>query len=300
MIKELSFKSTSDISDNICDFLLSIGSSGTVLDKDENDEVVSFNLTIKAYFDYDIDSNFIKNQIISYFNNLEKLGFNIISKEIIINDINNEGWENSYQEYFQPFEVGKNLVIKPIWHEYKNDNKVIIDFDPSSFFGVTPHPSTRLCLEELEYLFYDYNKKGLDGKKNINFLDLGVGSGILSLVVHKFGVKNITAIDIDEVAIRNATDNFLLNKIEAQLFLGEIDNCKEKYDFIAGNLLADTIIELSEKIKSKLNKNGYFIGAGITNLQEEKVITSLEKIGFLLENKRSYENWTLLRFKNIN
>ena len=158
-------------------------------------------------------------------------------------------------------------------------------------FCSSPHPSTRLCLEEIEELSLTIEKKD-----NLNILDLGVGSGILSLVLFKLGFKNITAIDIDPVAIRNSEDNFELNDMDINLFLGEINDCSENYDIIAGNLLAETIIELSSQISSKLNEKGFFIGAGVTKKQENLVIEEMEKNSLFLDKKRYFDEWVLLRF----
>lgn len=288
---ELSIKTTIDVSDTLSDFLISLDSQGVVIDKGEN-EVVSHDIILKAYFSSILNIDDIKKEVLAYLKKLSDLNLDIGLGDVSISSFENKDWENDFKQYFETFKVGRHLVIKPIWQEYeKNIDELVIDFDPGSFFGSTPHPSTRLCLEEIEELSLMIEKKD-----DLNILDLGVGSGILSLVLFKLGFKNITAIDIDPVAIRNSEDNFELNNMDINLFLGEIKDCKENYDIIAGNLLAETIIELSSQISSKLNEKGFFIGAGVTKSQENLVIEEMEKNSLFLDKKKYFDEWVLLRF----
>ena len=109
------------------------------------------------------------------------------------------------------------------------------------------------------------------------------------------GLKKITAIDIDEIAVSTSEANFKLSNMDIPLFLGEIKDFNDSYDIIAGNLLPEIIEELAEEISKKLNKGGIFIGAGITKEQEPKVIEILERVGIKSEPKRFFEEWVLLK-----
>lgn len=274
-------------SELISDFFIEQGSDGVFLDKEQLDENNQTNL--KAYFsdeftDIDILADSLKNKLKE---------INADSHNVVIKEVEEEQWVDNSQEYFQVFKTGEKLVFKPIWQEYQaNNNEIVIDFDPGSFFGVTPHPSTKLCLEEIETI-------ALSLDKNAQILDLGTGSGILSLALFHLGYKNIEAIDIDPVAIRSSEDNFVLNKMDIPLALGGLELAKNMYDLIAGNLLAETISELAQEISEKLNKNGIFIGAGITRNQEENTIEILKKHGMDIESSKYSNEWVLIKAVKI-
>lgn len=289
--QEIAIKTTIKASDALSDFMLEHGSDGVVVDKNEEDEVVTYYITLKAYFTEEEDLNPIISKLKPYLEELSKNGSDIGSGEVVVNQIKASDWENDWKQYFDAFKVGKNLVIKPEWAEYDSTPEdIIIPFDPGGFFGTTPHPSTRLCLEEIEDI-----ASGIKNPNDFNVLDLGTGSGILSLALYHLGFKKITAIDIDPVAIRTSEDNFTLNNMNIELFLGELKDCKENYDFIAGNLLAEIIEELAQEIADKLNKNGLFIGAGITKQKEADIEKALEKVGIKIIKKRYAEEWLCFR-----
>lgn len=289
--QEIAIKTTVKVSEALSEFMLEHGSDGVVIDKNEEDEVVTYYVTLKAYFTEKEDLNAIISDLNTYLELLAKNDNDIGSGEVSINQIKSSDWENDWKQYFDAFKVGKNLVIKPTWSEYDTTPEdIIIPFDPGGFFGTTPHPSTRLCLEEIEDIASD-----IKNPNDFNVLDLGTGSGILSLALYHLGFKKITAIDIDPVAIRTSEDNFALNNMSVELFLGELKDCHEKYDFIAGNLLAEIIEELADEIAEKLNKNGLFIGAGITKQKETDIEKALEKVGIKIIKKRYFEEWLCFR-----
>lgn len=288
---EISIKTTNIVSDMLSEFLSFKGSDAIVVDKDENDEIVSYFITLKAYFTEEFQ--YLDEVLIELKAQLKKYsdsGLDIGEGQITHKLIKEEDWSN-WQEYFEPFKVGNHLVFKPVWSEYeKQEGDIVIDFDPGGFFGATPHPSTRLCLEEIEEICLNTKDK-----ENCNILDLGSGSGILSLAFYHMGLKKITAIDIDEIAVSTSEENFKLNNMDIPLSLSEIKDCNDTYDIIAGNLLPEIIEELAEEISQKLNKGGIFIGAGITKEQQDKVIEILEKVGIKSEPKRFFEEWVLLK-----
>jgi ribosomal protein L11 methyltransferase len=280
--KEISINTSFSINEMLYNFLEEQGLEGITINKEES----KTQSTLKAYFlEEEINEvkllDIIKDKTQSIYQ--EEI-------DIKINLLQEEDWENDWKEFFNVFKVGKNLVIRPFWQQYQpNNNDIVISFDPGGFFGSTPHPSTKLCLEEIESISEEIQKK-----EDYKVLDLGVGSGILSLALYSLGLKQITAIDIDPIAIRTSEDNFKLNNMNVDLFLGDLDICNETYDIIAGNLLAETIIELSENISKKTNKNGIFIGAGININQELDVIEALENTGFTIKNKRYQDEWVLI------
>ncbi|MFN8576712.1 MAG: 50S ribosomal protein L11 methyltransferase [Candidatus Sericytochromatia bacterium] len=288
---EISINTTIIAGELLSEFLIEEGAKGIVLGEWQPDNLSEYTI-VKAYmpFDYEkIDELELKiqEQLKSY----SESGLNTGANEVLVNKVKEEDWANSWKKYFHVLHIGKNLVIKPLWEDYSpKENDLVINFDPGMAFGTGAHPSTQLCMEKLEELPEIFNK-------DINILDLGTGSGILSIVMHLLGYENITAIDNDGVAVRASEENFSFNNMKINLFKGEIKDCTENYDFIAGNLLAEIIESIADKIAEKLNPNGLFMGAGIIKHKEESVKKALEINGLKLIETRYQGDWVLVLYK---
>jgi len=287
---EFCINTTTIIGELLSDFFQNEGAKGVVLGEWNKD--ISEYTTVKAYFLED-EKNI--NDILDSVNDKLRLyseyGLNIGSGEVYYNIVKEEDWENNWKRFFTTFKLGKNIVIKPLWDNYsKKENEIIINFDPGMAFGTGTHPSTKLCIEELEIL-----SEKLENK-NINVLDLGTGSGILSIELALLGFKNITAIDNDIVSYRAAKENFNINKINPELIYGTILDTNKSFDIIVANLLAEIIEDLSYEISKKLNKNGVFIGAGIIRKKEKDVIHKLESNYLKYIESKYIDDWVLVKF----
>lgn len=288
---EISINTTIIAGELLADFLIEEGAKGIVLGEWQPESLSQYT-TVKAYmpFDYEhIDELSVKiqEQLKSYIES----GLNTGANEILINKVKEEDWANSWKKYFHVLNIGKRLVIKPLWEDYSpKETDLVINFDPGMAFGTGAHPSTQLCMEKLEEL-----SETLD--KNINTLDLGTGSGILSITMNLLGFKNITAVDNDGVAVRASEENFKINNMDINLFKGEIKDCNENYDFIAGNLLAEIIESIADKIADKLKPNGLFMGSGIIKHKENSVKEALERNGLKLLETKYQGDWVLVMFR---
>lgn len=188
-------------------------------------------------------------------------------------------WINNWKQYFKPFTVD-NILIKPTWEEIpeKDKDKLLIEIDPGTAFGTGMHETTQLCMKQLEkYVTQD-----------TEILDVGTGSGILSIVALKLGAKSAVGTDLDPNAISAAKENMMANHIKEEDFLVYIGNVIEdkeltdkigyqKYDIVTANILADIIIPLQKVIPVFLKKGGIFISSGIIDKKEEAVREALEK-----------------------
>ena len=197
--------------------------------------------------------------------------------EAELTSIREEDWANNWKQYFKPFKVGENLVIKPSWEDYDNaDNRVILEIDPASSFGTGKHHTTRLCLELLE--------KNLN--KGDNLLDMGCGSGILSIGAMLLGAGSAVGVDIEENAAATALENAEKNHISPDVYktyygnilsdeklASEIDR---KYDIITANIVADVIIEMKDYFVRYLKKGGILIISGIIEERMDEVIAAVE------------------------
>lgn len=222
-----------------------------------------------------------------------KLGIDLGILELKTKNVNDEDWINIWKKYYKPFKIGEKIIIKPTWEEYKNkENEIIFTINPGHVFGTGLHQSTQLCIEELE--------KYVTDKSTI--LDLGCGSGILSIIGLLLGAKDAYAIDIDANAVDVAYENADLNNISKDKYTvvsGNVlkDNlvrkeiCSKKYSIVVANIVADIIIELADFIPTCLEKDGIFISSGIIKERIDDVVGSLKEKGFEIIKINNKDGW---------
>ncbi len=209
--------------------------------------------------------------------------------------IKEEDWANNWKQYFKPFQIGEKLIIKPSWEEIdeKND-KTILEIDPESSFGTGQHNTTKLCLELLQKHI----------KNNDKILDIGCGSGILSIAGMLLGGENAVAVDIEENAVTTSLKNAEKNGISLtnyNAYRGDIisDNAlREKiggsYNIITANIVADVLIAMSPIFSDFLIDNGILLMSGIISSRKDDVINEITKYGFSLVEIKESEDWVVL------
>ncbi len=195
-----------------------------------------------------------------------------------------EGWKKGYQ----PHKVGRRLVITPTWKRYRPKKEdLVILMDPGMAFGTGLHPTTRLCLMALErYL-----------RPGDRILDMGTGSGILTIAAIKLGASHVTALDIEETAVEIAKQNVALNKVSdhAKLYTGTLKELKKQIQpahLIVVNILAYTIIKVLPELKEKLLPGGYLIAGGILAELAKEFETALQEAGLNPVKRLTEEDWT--------
>ncbi len=215
------------------------------------------------------------------------------------NLIEQEDWISSWKKYWGPELVGDNLLVLPCWlelpEEYKN--KKVIKIDPGAAFGTGSHPTTSLCLEELE-------KISLSSKK---ILDIGSGSGILSIAAKCFGANEIYALDNDYLAINSTESNFRLNfgtLDDLKTYLGPFDSLVSKYtlknfDFILCNILAEVIKGIIPDFRNCLKIDGEVILSGILNSQKDEIIKLLNASNLRINDVSSKKDWVCITAQKI-
>ena len=217
--------------------------------------------------------------------------------EAEMSSIREEDWANNWKQYFKPFKVGKKLVIKPSWEEYDNsDGRIILEIDPASSFGTGAHHTTRLCLEFIE----KYLNKG------DKVLDLGCGSGILSIAAMLLGADHAVAVDIEQNAAETAMENAGKNNISPALYktcYGDItvneklaDEIYDKYDMITANIVADVLIAMKDHFRRYLREGGVLIVSGIIEERADEVINAILSAGFKEPEIQIREGWAAVKF----
>lgn len=222
---------------------------------------------------------------------------NIGKASVEVSETADIDWMNNWKEFFHAFRVSDKLVINPAWEkevkvsDYKPED-IVIDIDPGAAFGTGSHETTKLCLLALE--------KNI--KSGFNILDVGCGSGILSIASIKYGAKHALGIDIDEHALPSTRDNRDINNVsekEFEVISGNIlDDINlqhsvgiECYDIAVANILANVIIPLSSVIGQNIKPGGLFISSGIINTMADKVHEEIIKCGFNIIETTTLGDW---------
>lgn len=208
-------------------------------------------------------------------------------------------WINNWKQYFKAFTI-ENILIKPTWEplpEYA-DGHILIEIDPGTSFGTGKHETTQLCIRQL----YRHLKEG------DRVLDVGCGSGILSLVCLKLGASHVTGTDIDPICIQASLDNRYLNRLpeENSRFLqGNLiedstlqEQVGQEYDIVAANILADVIIPLTPVIPHHLKTGGIYITSGIIDFKEEAVKEAIQNAGLTILEVTRQGEWVSITAEN--
>lgn len=183
-------------------------------------------------------------------------------------------------------------MIKPVWEDVPQNGEVVIELDPGMAFGSGTHETTRMCLKLLE----EYVKPSSD------VLDIGTGSGILSIGAAKLGANNIKAVDIDSVAVKVAKENAKLNGVADKIDItcGNLaEKVSGKYDIVIANIIADAIIALSADAAKFLKDDGVYITSGIIEHRIDDVKNALEQYGFNIIHIERDRDWTAIVCKKI-
>ncbi|AJT50770.1 ribosomal protein L11 methyltransferase [Limosilactobacillus mucosae LM1] len=217
---------------------------------------------------------------------LKDFGLDPMPAEVKSEAIENQDWKTAWEKYYHPVRVTRTLTVVPEWEDYQpsSDEKLLI-LDPGMAFGTGTHPTTQLMLQALE----------LTVRGGESMLDVGTGSGVLSIAAKLLGVGKIKAYDIDEVAVRSAKKNLALNPAAKDVEIGVnslLDGIHDQdADLIVANILAEIILPLIPQAYENLKPGGHFLTSGIINDKFDEVAQGLRDGGFKIDETMRIKDW---------
>lgn len=301
--KEYKVHINKEAEDIVVNLLISLGSNGvsivdrtdfeilpeygfdTLWELDEN-KFPKEGIIISGYFSVkDIQPDFDK----VLHNSLEKFKkekLNLDYYGVESTQIKDSDWANKWKEYYSSVQITRYLTIVPEWLSYepKEKNEQLIIMDPGLAFGTGTHPTTQLSIQALELVMRGGEK----------VIDVGTGSGVLTIASSLLGAETIHAYDLDDIAIQSAENNINLNKLDSEIVIQQnnlLENIEIKADLIVANILANIILKLIKDAKTALNQGGYFISSGIIKEKQKEVVLALEKEGFKIQQINQMKDW---------
>jgi ribosomal protein L11 methyltransferase len=205
--------------------------------------------------------------------------------------VDEEDWAEAWKRHFPVTRIGRRIVIRPSWRRHRaQPGDVVLALDPGMAFGTGLHPTTRLCLEALESIADRALTPGA------RVLDVGCGSGILSIAALRLGAASVLGLDIDPIAIEattaNAHRNRLARRVRARI--GSVPSGEPPFDLVLANLIASVLVALAPGLVSELRPGGRLIASGIFRDREAEVATAFDAVGITVVERWASEDWVAL------
>lgn len=224
---------------------------------------------------------------------LPSYGINIGTAAVSVGEVDEEDWATAWKKYYHPVKISDTFTIVPTWEEYipSSEDEKIIELDPGMAFGTGTHPTTFMCIQALEKTV----------KPGDTVIDVGTGSGVLSIAAAKLGASSVQAYDLDPVAVESAKMNVELNKTDDVVTVGQnslLEGIEGPVDLIVANLLAEIILMFPEDAARVVKNGGLFITSGIIGAKEEIICDALKAAGFTIEEVLRMEDWVAIIARN--
>lgn len=251
---------------------------------------------IKGYFSEEADLEQVQSEITPRIEELADFGIHAGEVRYELKTVNEDEWATAWKQYFKPIRVSERLTIKPTWEEYtpESEEERIIELDPGMAFGTGTHPTTSLCLRTLESV--------IQGGEEV--IDVGTGSGILSIGAVHLGASKVLALDLDPVAVSSAIENSRLNGMEDRIMVKESDllsvlkggaeknlGVKLPVQVVVANILAEVILLFVDDVYAALKPGGAYIASGIYKNKIDIVEQALVSSGFEIADVCREDDW---------
>jgi ribosomal protein L11 methyltransferase len=303
---EVSLTVNGELAEAVADVLARFAYSGVMMEQgvkyidDEDAGTPTGPITVRAYLE-------VNNQIEETRQKLEEslyyLGMIQPLPAASYKEIADQNWMEAWKQHYKPILIGERLVIVPAWMDSPEPSRVAIKIDPGMAFGTGTHPTTQLCLELMESYF---DQSSIANRKSKIVIDIGCGSGILSIAALKLGAGKALGVDIDAGSINNARENAVTNEIGEELILGvgsvqEILDGKfsfSKAPLVVANILAPVILRLFDVgLADLIEDHGVIILSGILQEQEQSVIEAAQAKRLKINERRQMGDWVALAMR---
>ncbi|TCT27030.1 [LSU ribosomal protein L11P]-lysine N-methyltransferase [Melghiribacillus thermohalophilus] len=300
---EICIHTTNEAIEPISNILHEAGASGVVIEDSEDlvrqhdslyGEVYDLNpddypeegVYIKAYLPMSSFLGETVEEIKQAINNLMLYDIDLGKNKITMSEVNEQDWATAWKKYYKPVKISEKITIIPTWEDYEpvNSDELIIELDPGMAFGTGTHPTTVLSLQALE----QYVKKGH------TVIDVGSGSGVLSVASILLGAENVYAFDIADVAVKSTTINAKLNQVEDKIHVKQnnlLDGVDTEADVVVSNILAEIIVRFTDEAFGCLKPGGFFIASGVIQGKKQEVKEKMIQSGFDILETNQMEDW---------
>lgn len=303
---EISIHTTNEAIEPISNILHEAGASGVVIEdplelvkerEDQFGEIYQLNpldypdegVIVKAYLPVNSFLAETVEEIKSSIDNLVSYNIDIGENSVSVSEVHEEDWATAWKKYYHPVKVSERFTIVPTWEEYipVQSDELIIELDPGMAFGTGTHPTTVMCIQALERTV----------KQGDKVVDVGTGSGVLSIAAAMLGAESVRALDLDVVAVESAKQNIELNKVQQKVtvtqnnLLAGIETCA---DIVVANILAEVILMFTDDAAKTVKKGGYFIASGIIKQKKDQVKDAIERAGFEMVETLHMEDWVAM------
>jgi ribosomal protein L11 methyltransferase len=246
---------------------------------------------VHAYLPIDGKEEAARQQVAEGLWHLSSLGPQFVG-DLQTRVVHEEDWANAWKDYYHVTHIGQRLVIRPSWREYlPKNNEVVLELDPGMAFGTGLHPTTRMCLEQIEQRM----------RPDMRVLDVGTGSGILALAAAKLGAANVYCIDNSSVAVESAVANAEMNHTNDRMnvVLGVLDETEAihlscQYDLVLANIIARVIGSIASNLAQVLAPDGILITSGIIEDRRHEAEQPLLAAGLKLIDQVMIDDWVTL------
>ena len=293
-----------ELTDPIASFMIDKKSGGVIIedieDSDNQDDRKKMGWQwIRAYFPPERVEE-LRQNFQTYLGELHELAKNSEPPFFDLRLSQLKNWEQAWKAFFKPVELCECIVVKPTWETVSKTQSQIIELDPGMAFGTGGHPTTKLSAQGIKMVLGGFEEIG-KGLGVFSALDVGCGSGILSLVAAKLGIPRVVGIDIDPVATEVARANVALNKMGRKVIIRDelLEDVFETFDIVIANIIAQTLIEKKLALVERCNVGGYLILSGILRNQGSAVKASFLKTNLEFVTTLHDDQWCALVLRKI-
>lgn len=306
---ELRVHSTQEAVEAISNILHEAGAGGVVIEDPQDlvtvwdtpfgemvqldpDDYPDEGVIIKAYFPTNRFLVETVEEIKEAIDNLRLYDIDTGGHSVTISEVNEEEWATAWKKYYKPVKISEKVTVVPTWEQYEAaKDEIVVELDPGMAFGTGTHPTTRMCIQAIEKVL----------KPGDRMIDVGCGSGVLAIAAAKLGASQVTALDLDEVAVNSTRFNVTLNKVEDVVRVSQnnlLEGVTETADVITANLLAEIIARLPGDARRLTKPGGFFIASGIIQAKARQIEDQLVAHGFTIVERLEIQDWVALIAKN--